>query len=438
MATMAPLGTAPVAMIKGSELRDDVGSVSRRDFLRLGGLSVLGLSVAEQRARAEASGKGLRRCIFILMTGGPSHIDMFDPKPGAPVEIRGPFKPIATATPGVQFSEALPLLAQRSEKFALLRSLSHDATPIHETGQQMMQAGRLAYGNVLPPSLGSIVSRLLGSRNDLPAYAVLPRLLGDTGVAIWQGQRAGDLGAEFEPWNVNEGDFGRVIFDAGNSDFGLTTDAAPSPEQRMAIGDPIKMASAANWMSEPEHFRRSYGESEFGHSCLSARRLVEQGVRFVTVNMFDSLVGRVTWDCHANPNWAPGTLSDYRNSLCPDFDRVTSTLLDDLEQRGLLEETLVVVAGEFGRTPRINAQGGRDHWTGVWSVLLAGAGIAGGQVLGASDARGMYPSERPISPAELAATILYTQGVDLSTRLALPQGKEIALADAEPIKELVG
>jgi uncharacterized protein (DUF1501 family) len=198
------------------------------------------------------------------------------------------------------------------------------------------------------------------------------------------------------------------------------------------------MASAANWMAEPEAYRRSYGASAFGHNCLAARRLVEHGVRFVTVNMFDSLAGRVTWDCHANASWAPANLLDYRNALCPDFDLGLSTLLDDLEQRGLLKETLVVAAGEFGRTPRINEQGGRDHWPGVWSVLLAGGGIAGGQVLGGSDTRGMFPAERPVSPAELAATILHTLGVDLSTRLKLPQGAEIALADAEPIKELVG
>jgi len=428
MATMAPLG-----MAGGLEQSEAVGSVSRRDFLRMGGLSVLGLSVAEQRARAEASGKGLRRCIFILLTGGPSHIETFDPKPGAPAEIRGPFKPIATATVGIQFCETLPLLAQRSEKFSLVRSLSHEATPIHETGQQLLQAGRLAYGNVLPPSLGSIVSRLLGSRNDLPAYAVLPRPLGDTGVAIWQGQRAGDLGAEFEPWHVAEDEFG-----IRNSDRPTATETTARTEQRIPIGDPVRMAAAANWMSEPEQSRRSYGDGEFARACLSARRLVEQGVRFVTINMFDSLVGRVTWDCHANSNWAPATLSDYRNSLCPDFDHVVSMLLDDLEQRGLLEETLVIAAGEFGRTPRINVQGGRDHWPGVWSALLAGGGIAGGQVLGASDAHGTVPAERPVSPAELAATILHTLGVDLSTRLALPQGTEIALADADPIREFVG
>ena len=414
-----------------SEQRQAFGGVSRRDFLRLGGLSVLGLSVAEQRARAEANGKGLRRCIFILLSGGPSHFETFDPKSSAPGEIRGPFKPIATATPGIQLCETLPNLAQRSGQFALVRSLSHDAAPIHETGQQLMQSGRLVRKDLVPPSLGSIVSRLLGSRNDLPAYAVLPRPLGDTGVAIWQGQRAGDLGSESDPWDVTEDGLGNL---RAEMSAGAPSDLAA----RFTNCNASRMAAAANWMAEPERLRRSYGDSPFACACLSARRLVELGVRFVTVNMFDSLAGRVTWDCHANDNWAPATLADYRNSLCPDFDRGLSSLLDDLEQRGLLKETLVVAAGEFGRTPRVNESGGRDHWPGVWSVLLAGGGIAGGQVLGASDSRGMFPAERPVSPPELAATILHALGIDLATRLALPQGAEITLADAEPIKELVG
>jgi hypothetical protein len=412
-------------MAVGLEERQAEG-VSRRDFLRLGGLSVLGLSVAEQRARAEASGKGRRSCIFVLMTGGPSHLDTFDPKPGAPGEIRGPFKPIATATPGLCLSETLPLLAQRSSRFALVRGLSHDAAPIHETGQQLIQTGRLVRKNLVPPSLGSIVSRLLGSRNDLPPYAVLPRSLGNTGVAIWQGQRAGDLGVEFDPWDVNQGVCG-------------TRDAeCPILSGGISAYDPARLAGLVDWQQEPDQCRRLYGDSEFARACLSARRLVEQGVRFVTVNMFDSLAGRVTWDCHANETGAPAMLSDYRNTLCPDFDRTLSALLDDLELQGLLDETLVVAAGEFGRTPRINERGGRDHWSGAWSVLLAGGGIAAGQVLGASDARGSFPAERPVAPAELAATILHVLGIDLATRLALPQGAEIALADAEPIQELVG
>ncbi|RPI83671.1 MAG: DUF1501 domain-containing protein, partial [Planctomycetaceae bacterium] len=174
--------------------------VSRRDFLRFGGLGVLALPRAEQRAKAEASGKGARRCIFILLTGGPSQLDTFDPKPFAPGEIRGPYRPIATATPGLQIAETLPRLAERSSKYTLIRSLHHDAAPLHETGQQLIQTGRLVRDGLVPPSLGSIVAQLLGSRNHLPAYAVLPRPLGDTGVSIWQGQGAGDLGSLFDPW----------------------------------------------------------------------------------------------------------------------------------------------------------------------------------------------------------------------------------------------
>ena len=404
----------------GSEQQQITTNVSRRDFLRLGGLSVLGLSVAEQRARAEASGKGLRRCIFILLSGGPSQFETFDPKPGAPGEVRGPCKPIATATPGIQFCETLPMLAERSGKLAVVRSLFHDAAPIHETGQQLVQTGRLVSGDLVPPALGSIVARLLGPRNDVPPFAVLPRRLGDTGVAIWQGQGAGNLGAEFDPWAV---------------DNGSPSLAAAEPETRF---DRARLAELANLAAEPEQYRRAYGEGEFGRACLAARRLVEQGVRFVTVNMFDSLPGRITWDAHGVASWAPATLADYRNSICPEFDRAVSALLDDLEVRGLLHETLIVGVGEFGRTPRVNDQGGRDHWPGVWSAILAGGGIAGGQVLGASDTRGAFPAERPVAPAELAATILHSLGIDLSTRLALPAGGELALADAEPIGELVG
>jgi uncharacterized protein (DUF1501 family) len=208
-------------------------------------------------------------------------------------------------------------------------------------------------------------------------------------------------------------------------------DASTSPGP-----EPAQASLVRKWLRDPDGERRAYGESDFARSCLAARRLVEQGVRFVTINMFDSLADRVTWDCHANGTWAPATLGDYRNSLCPDLDRSLSALLDDLQQRGLLEETLVVVSGEFGRTPRVNERGGRDHWTGVWSTLIAGGGVKGGLVVGSSDARGAHPAERPVSPAELSATILQSLGVDLNTQLTLPQGGEIALADAAPISEL--
>lgn len=415
----------------GSQAPLDADGVSRRDFLRFGGLGVLGLSAAEQRARAEASGKGLRRCIFVLLNGGPSPFETFDPKPAARGDIRGPYRAISTATPGVHLSELLPSLAERSSKYALVRSLCHDAAPIHETGLQLIQTGRLVRGDVIPPSVGSIVSRLLGPRNDWPPYVVLPRTICDESSAIWQGQWAGSLGEEFDPWSIETETLDRVVADRGVG----TVSSIPSAE--IHRGAEKHRPLVDSWMQAPDPERRPYGETALGRSCLTARRLIEQGARFVTINMFDSLADRITWDCHANGAWAPATLADYRSSLCPDLDRSLSALLDDLEQRGLLEETLVVVTGEFGRTARINDGGGRDHWTGVWSALLAGGGIPGGRVLGASDARGMAPAERPVSPAELTATILQCLGVDLATRLTLPQGGELALADAEPIRELL-
>ncbi|MGQ0633396.1 MAG: DUF1501 domain-containing protein [Planctomycetaceae bacterium] len=384
--------------------------VSRRDFLRCGGLGVLGLSAAEQRARAAAQKKGARRCIFLLLNGGPSQLETFDPKPAARIDVRGPFRAISTATPGVCLSETLPLLAQRTPKFSLLRAVCHDAAPIHETGLQLIQTGRLVRGDVVPPSLGAVVSRLLGPRHDWPAYVVLPRPLGEDDTEIWQGQDAGSLGETFDPWS------------------------ASAPEGV----DMAKAGLVRRWLEDSGAEARAYGDTPLGRACLTARRLVERGTRFVTINMFDSLAERITWDCHANGTWAPATLGDYRSSLCPTLDRALSTLLDDLDDRGLLSETLVVAAGEFGRTPRINERGGRDHWAGAWSVLMAGAGLPGGQVVGASDSQGAAPAERPVTPAELTATMLHCLGLDLSTRLQLAAGGDLALSDAQPIAELVG
>jgi uncharacterized protein (DUF1501 family) len=182
--------------------------------------------------------------------------------------------------------------------------------------------------------------------------------------------------------------------------------------------------------------RERYGRSQFGAACLRARRLVEAGVRLVTVNMFSSLCNTVTWDCHAEPDCLPTTLDDYRRVLCPTFDAACATLLQDLHERGLLNKTLVVAVGELGRTPFINHNGGRDHWTRCWSMLLAGAGIRGGQVIGASDRLAAEPHERPVSPAEIAATIYHALGIGPQMLLPAPAGQWLPLAAAEPILEL--
>ncbi len=384
--------------------------VSRRDFLRVGSLSVVGLSVAEQAVLARVrDSAGQRSCIFILMTGGPSQFETFDPKPEAPSSIRGPLRAIATRIPGIQLSEGFPRLAERTSKFAILRSLFHRAAPIHETGLQLLQTGRLSQSGRNYPSFGSVASRVLGARQQAPPYVVLPRLIQNTGVNAYRGQCAGFLGTEFDP--VTAGSNGDVV-------------VSEKPATQLAF------------QHELASVQQLYGDTRFGRLCCHARQLVEQGVRCVTVNLFDSLMNTITWDCHANPSCAPATLFDYRDTLCPQFDRALSALIDDLEQRGLLPDTLVVATGEFGRTARLNENGGRDHWPGVWSAVLAGGGVRGGQVIGASDAHGASPFERPIEPAELTATIYRSLGVRLDSVLATDEGTDLPLVEKRPIAEL--
>jgi uncharacterized protein (DUF1501 family) len=188
--------------------------------------------------------------------------------------------------------------------------------------------------------------------------------------------------------------------------------------------------------AEPDAVRDRYGWNTFGQSCLLARRLVQHGVRLVTVNMFDTVFNRITWDCHANGGDLQSNLHDYKETLCPMLDAAYSALLDDLHDTGLLETTLVLCVGEFGRTPRLNNRGGRDHWPGVWSGLLAGGGIRGGQVIGSSNAHGEEPKERPVHPAELVATVYHSLGIGLQTRLPGPDGQAMPLVSAAPVKEL--
>jgi uncharacterized protein (DUF1501 family) len=188
--------------------------------------------------------------------------------------------------------------------------------------------------------------------------------------------------------------------------------------------------------TESDDLRARYGQNTFGQSVLLARRLVEHGVRLVTVNMFDTVFNQITWDCHADGGALATTLADYKDTLCPMFDHAYTTLLEDLAQRGQLDRTLVLAMGEFGRTPELNPRGGRDHWPGCWSILLAGAGIRGGQVIGSSDRTGSEPRDRPVTPAEVAATVYHGLGIDLATRLPGPDRRPLPLVEALPIHEL--
>ena len=379
-----------------NEYKNDL---TRRDFLRAGALSVGGLSLAELGAvKAADKSKGVN-CILLFLVGGPSQLDTWDLKPDAPDNVRGPFRPIKTNAPGVEICEHFPLMAQMADRYAILRSVHHTAAPIHETGQQLMQTGYLFKGGFEYPHYGSVISHLHGRAADAPPpFVVLPAPIRHTGVSVSHGQTAGYLGARHDPF--------------------------------------IPGGQWLDTKAETEGLRSRYGRNAFGRSCLLARRLVEHGVRFVAVNMFDTVFNEITWDCHADGGSLSARIDDYKETLCPVFDRAYTALLEDLKQRGMLDTTLVLAMGEFGRTPRLNPRGGRDHWTGCWSVLFAGAGVRGGQVVGASDKIGAAPKDRPVTPAEVAATVYQGLGVDLGARLPGPGNRLMPIAEAAPIAEV--
>jgi hypothetical protein len=442
--------------------------LTRRDFLRAGSLSAgaVSLSLADLLAAGPQGTVGDVGCILLLLVGGPSQLDTWDLKPAAPDNVRGPFRPIRTSVPGVDVCEHFPLMARRAQRYAIVRSVHHEEAPIHETGHHLMQTGRLSRGGVEHPHYGAVLSHLRGVRGGLPPFVVLPAPVGNTGVSIGHGQTAGYLGEPHEPFTLHRAELA--------ADFDLTDPEDPAGldparlrhrkalmdaidnahrlfDAALARGavDPARAAAldrvfapaakpAFHVGAEKEETRSRYGWNTFGQSCLLARRLVEHGVGLVTVNMFDTVFNEITWDCHADGGSLPTTLDDYKDTLCPMFDRAYTALLEDLHERGLLERTLVVAMGEFGRTPQLNPRGGRDHWPGVWSVLFAGAGVHGGQVVGASDRHGGEPKKRPVSPAEVAATVYHALGVDLKSRLPGPDGRMLPLVEAAPVAELFG
>jgi hypothetical protein len=420
--------------------------VTRRDFLRVGGLGLgsLGLRPLDLGASGGVETNRERSVILLLLVGGPSQLETWDPKPDAPSEVRGPFRSIATRCPGVRISEHLPRLASRMDRLALVRSVYHDAAPIHETGQQLLQAGRLCRAGEEHPNVGSVIARLKGAKGGLPPSVILPGSIANTGVDIPHGQSAGWLGATYNPFHLNADPAGshfdpRSAWDRARSFLDDPVKRNPSGGLGLSRAtDSLLTAPVRNAFDlddEGPGVRDAYGSTTFAQSCLLARRLVEGGVRVVTVNMFETVFNRVTWDCHGSAPFS--TIDDYARELLPIFDRAFAALIDDLEQRGRLESTLVVAAGEFGRTPRLNAADGRDHWPGVWSIALAGGGVRGGQVVGASDEHAGSPADRPVTPQNLLATIYHSMGIDGTQYLTRPGDESYPLVeDSSPIREL--
>jgi hypothetical protein len=429
-------------------------SRSRRDFLSVGSVAALGLSLGDwARAGGLApSPRPARACILIWLDGGPTHLDTFDLKPGAPAEVRGPFQPIATSVPGIQICELLPRTAALMGHLAIIRSLT---SPLgeHNLGTHYLQTGYKPSPLLTYPAFGSVVAHL-SSRDSLlppfvavpnhrtgggrtPANGYLPATAGpfEVGAMVAGGFRVPNL--DFYPGLNAERLQDRrrylKVFDQFQSGVETNQGSFEDPvfEQAYRLVTSRDAKQAFDLSEEPAAVRQRYGGKPIGPCCLLARRLVERGVPFVTVN-------NSGWDTHQQ---LVTTLKDgfagARDpvGLIPSLDLAFSALVEDLEQRGLLDETLVVVMGEFGRTPKLNTNGGRDHWPRVFSVVLAGGGIPGGQVIGSSDASGESPRDRPTTPSDLACTIYGRLGIDPARQLTTNDGRPIRInQEGKPIE----
>ncbi|HKS36459.1 MAG TPA: DUF1501 domain-containing protein, partial [Verrucomicrobiae bacterium] len=424
--------------------------ITRRDFLQVGALGAIGFSLSNLAALkamgAVKGGNDERSVIMIFNLGAPSQLDTFDMKPDAPREIRGPFKPIRTNNPDIQVSEILPLHAKLADKFSLVRTCYHTAAAVHDTGHQMLQTGRLFTGGVNTPHAGCALEYLAGRRNELPAHVILPEPMGPTGGNLPHGQDAGFLGKSFDPFVLNadpsQKDFRvpdllppkeigearlkrrrelREVVDETVKNF----EASPSADlmdssfaaaYRLMTSE--KAREAFDLTKEPQNVRERYGMTRFGQCCLLARRLTEAGVRFVTINTFITVFDEITWDIHGSKPFT--SIQGMKEIVAPMYDQGYSALIEDLHERGMLDNTLVCNLAEFGRTPKVNPAGGRDHWPQCWTSYFAGGGVKGGRVVGKSDEIGAYPVERPVKPSEVVATIYHSLGLDLTTELPGP------------------
>jgi hypothetical protein len=432
---------------------------TRRDFLKVGSLGAIGFSLADylaaKAAGGVAAGADERSAIMIFNLGAPSQLDTFDMKPDAPAEVRGPFKAISTAAPDIQISEILPLHARVADKFSLVRSCHHGGAAVHDAGWQVMQTGRIFSGGVNTPHAGAVVSYLKGRRTDLPAFVVLPQTMGRGGGNLPNGQAGGFLGKSHDPF--------ALMADASQPNFKVPDLLPPAEidaarlERRRRLRDIVdgsvrgfeasenaklmndnfqaafrlmtsrQAREAFDLSKESPATRERYGMNRFGQCCLLARRLVEAGVRFVTLNTFLTVFDEITWDIHGTKPFT--SIEGMKNIVAPMYDKAYSALIEDLDQRGMLDSTLVCNIAEFGRTPKVNPTGGRDHWPQCFTCYFAGGGVQGGRVVGASDPIGAVPAERPVEPGDIVATIFHSLGLDLETELPGPSGRPFPLVD---------
>ncbi len=428
--------------------------IGRRTFLKVGALGLGGLALPgllRLRARgAQAAGGSHKSVILVWQAGGPSHIDMYDLKPSAPAEVRGEFKPIATSVPGIHISEHLPKQAKVMDKLAILRSAYHTNAG-HGMGAQWMLTGYMPTIEVndnIYPSCGSVVAKLRGANAPgLPAYVNLPHVL-SLGKAAY-------LGASYNPF-APDSDPNHENFQVRNLRMNWRVDASRLNRRRDLLQsldtirrdvdtrgdlsgldsfyrDGLEMVTNARALKafdirrEPDRLREQYGRNDLGQCCLLARRLVEAGVTFVTIQAGGG------WDTHGD------NFKQLKTSLLPKYDQAVAALVSDLCDRGLQNDVLVMAMGEFGRTPKINPQAGRDHWPGAMSILYAGGGLKMGQAVGTTNASAEYPTSKPATPGCVLSTMYHVLGIDYR-HVFYDDGQRPlpVLNEGEPVQELVG
>lgn len=413
----------------------------RRSFLRAGSLSFFGFVGWGDVLAMGATPKKDISIIHVLLSGGMSHVDTLDMKPDTRSAFRSVFKPIETNVSGIRICDRLPLLSKQADKFTIIRSATHK-NAVHEKASYLITSGHEPLATVNHPSMGSVISKELGARNELPPYISIPGMTG-----LWES--SGVLPGKYGPFET--GDPNRPDFSVRDIRLPLGVDWARMDRRRslLAIVDEQFREHDASGMfdtvdsfyqtaydlvrspaakkafaldEEPEDLRDRYGRTSMGQGALLARRLIEAGVRFVTLSN-----GYYKWDHHAK------VFENLGDRYLPELDRALGTLLEDLNQRGMLDSTLVIATGEFGRTPEINVNGGRDHWPNVFSILMAGAGVPGGQVWGSSDSDGMQVRDNPVAIPDLAATIFRKLGVDHTKEHLTPIGRPFKLSEGTPL-----
>lgn len=362
---------------------------TRRQFLAAASVAATTTLLAASPTRSRSQPKpSADSVIFLMMTGGPSQLDTFDPKPDAPSDVRSPFAAIPTKVPGIRVTELFPKMASISDKFALVRSVHHTDAPIHEVGFQWVNSGRYFGDGPEWPSVGCAFSSLIGHcMGDSPNVSTVLNGRVRTGLDVSHGQGCG-------------------------------------------------------WLNADDHRPFTFSPMTFAHSTGMAEGLVRSHRKegwhsVVTVNQFSTVFDSPSWDCHADYSGPLScSLSDYRDTVAPSFDAAFTRLVTDLDQRGLLERTLVVATGEFGRTPKFNCNGGRDHWPGVWTTVFAGGGVKGGQVVGSSDAIASEPNDRPVHASDIPATIFHALGIGPDATIPGPTGSPVPAYTGRAVVEL--